>query len=55
MSDGAGAMTILNGNTITTNVTALSTANGGAIYSYGNNAINDNGSAGVAPTALGLR
>jgi hypothetical protein len=55
LSDGSDAVVILNGNTITNNGTALSVSSGGAIFSYGNNAVNDNSSPGVAATAVALK
>jgi hypothetical protein len=50
-----GAAVILNNSTIQTNNTGLSTSSGGAIFSYGNNAINGNQPNGsAAPTVIGL-
>jgi hypothetical protein len=51
----AGAAVILNNSTIQVNNTGLSTSNGGAIFSYGNNAINGNQPNGSAtPILIGL-
>jgi hypothetical protein len=40
-------------STIQGNGTALSSSGGGALFSYGNNDINDNGAFGSAPTVIG--
>jgi hypothetical protein len=52
----AGAAVILNNSTVQTNGTGLNANSGGAIFSYGNNAINGNqpGGIGTAPIVIGL-
>lgn len=51
-ADGAGAIVFLSDTMITLNGTGLSTVAGGRIFSFGNNTIAGNASAGTAPTAL---
>jgi hypothetical protein len=46
------AAVILGNSTIQANNTAVSSSSGGAIFSYGNNDINDNGTFGSAPTVI---
>jgi hypothetical protein len=55
MSNGPQSVIILDRTTIQANtVQALNTTNGGVIYSYGNNSINDNAALGTSPTVIGL-
>jgi hypothetical protein len=51
-----GAAVILNNSTIQTNGFGLNAANGGVIFSFGNNAINSNqpNGDGTAPIVIGL-
>jgi hypothetical protein len=53
----SGSAVILNNSTIQQNSTGLSASANGAIFSYGNNAINGNqpGGTGTAPISIGLR
>jgi hypothetical protein len=53
VSSGPTSVAILSNSTVQANGTALSTSSGAAIYSYGNNDINDNGSFGSAPIVIG--
>jgi hypothetical protein len=55
ISSGGGAAVILSNSTIQANDTALSSSGSAAIFSYGNNDINNNqpGGLGSAPTVIG--
>jgi hypothetical protein len=52
-TDGAGATIWMNNVTVTGNTTGLASLNSGQLFSYGNNHIAGNGSAGVAPSVIG--
>jgi hypothetical protein len=54
-ASGSQAVIILDRTTVQANTgQALSSTGGSAIYSYGNNPINDNGALGTSPTVIGL-
>src|SRR5262249_24105549 len=54
-ASGAQAVVILDRTTVQANTAqALSGTGGSAIFSYGNNPINDNGALGTSPTVIGL-
>jgi hypothetical protein len=54
-ASGSLGVVILDRTTVQANtVQALSSTGGSAIYSYGNNPINDNGALGSSPTVIGL-
>jgi hypothetical protein len=54
-ASGSQAVVILDRTTVMANtVQAISVSNGAAVFSYGNNPINDNGALGTSPTVIGL-
>jgi hypothetical protein len=55
LTEGPRAVTILDGSTIQANTQAFSTSNGAVVYSYGNNAINNNVAFGPAVAPLPLQ
>jgi uncharacterized membrane protein YebE (DUF533 family) len=52
LANGALATVLLSNNTIQANAVALSSAAGGALFSYKNNDLNNNTTAGSAPTVI---
>jgi hypothetical protein len=54
LSQGSGGLVFLTDTTVMSNVTGLSAAGGGAIYSYGNNRLTGNVSDGVTPVTGGF-
>jgi len=54
LSQGSGGLVFLTDTKVMSNVTGLSTAGGGAIYSYGNNRLTGNASDGVTPVTAGF-
>ena len=54
LSQGSGGLVFLSDTTVMSNITGLSTAGGGAIYSYGNNRLTGNASDGVTPVTAGF-
>ena len=54
LSQGSGGLVFLTDTTVMSNVTGLSTAGGGTIYSYGNNRLTGNASDGVTPVTGGF-
>jgi hypothetical protein len=54
LSQGSGGLVFLTDTTVMSNVTGLSAASGGAIFSYGNNRLTGNVSDGSAPATSGF-
>jgi hypothetical protein len=54
LSQGSGDLVFLSDTTVMSNLTGLSTAGGGTIYSYGNNRLTGNASDGVTPVTSGF-
>jgi hypothetical protein len=54
LSQGSGGLVFLTDTTVMSNVTGLSAAGGGTIYSYGNNRLTGNVSDGVTPVTGGF-
>jgi len=54
LAQGSGGLVFLTDTTVMSNVTGLSTAGGGTIYSYGNNRLTGNASDGVTPVTSGF-
>ncbi len=54
LSQGSGGLVFLSDTTVMSNLTGLSTAGGGTIYSYGNNRLTGNASDGVTPVTGGF-
>ncbi len=54
LAQGSGGLVFLTDTTVMSNVTGLSTAGGGTIYSYGNNRLTGNASDGVTPMTGGF-
>ena len=54
LSQGSGGLVFLTDTTVMSNVTGLSAAGGGTIFSYGNNRLTGNVSDGVTPVTGGF-